>query len=511
MHSRPHRFLAQAGAPLKAIQSARLSRSLRVPLIVAALSPIVLAGAAFAQASDIPSRSFVTPFPKNDVYRVRVYGDSWADGLINAVRRSLSADARLQVVPDVVRIRSLTRANWDRAVTEVESLKPSDAPEIAIVMTGAYDNQGLRRPGSRRIRLSDEAWRPGYGERVDRLMRAFRQKKIAVYWVGQPITRKTNRRATAQLINEIVRGVASRNRVKFIDTYDSFADESGNYSDYGPDLEGKVRRMRWKDGLHFMTAGYDKIAHFVEREIKRDLRLARSERSVALLGDETAQKQIKRVAKTRAPQASTWSTLLTPFLGGAARKSVEADQAAVGSQGLAAATSEVAVPLSGAAAGADTGAASQRGRRRAAVPKIKLKIERPAISATVLSLVRQRATREKKATFGDRVVLNGPDGRPVLGSVTPASKGSFDLLRSRSAPTQTAIFKVWAKGERLAPRDNRADDAAWPRPQPVVLIKRNDPAQPEVQRLDPLVAFNRLKVAPTPVGPPLPTRNPRAF
>ncbi|MEO1710076.1 MAG: GDSL-type esterase/lipase family protein, partial [Pseudomonadota bacterium] len=191
-------------------------------------------------SDQIPTRSFITPFPEDDVYDVKIYGDSWADGLLNAANRILAKDARLRINRKVQKLNGITSSRWDRAVRAVDGLSETNVPEIAIVMAGAFDQSPIRQANGRRIRLRDQAaWQAGYAERVERILRAFATKRVAVYWIGQPITRGARRRAHANLINEIVRSAARRSRVKFIDTYDMFADEAGGYSDYGADLEDR--------------------------------------------------------------------------------------------------------------------------------------------------------------------------------------------------------------------------------------------------------------------------------
>ncbi|MEA3024179.1 MAG: uncharacterized protein QOK01_3031, partial [Alphaproteobacteria bacterium] len=46
-------------------------------------------------------------------------------------------------------------------------------------------------------------------------------------------------------------------------------DDSGSYNNYGPDFEGQTRRLRTADGANFTRAGARKLAHYVEREIRR--------------------------------------------------------------------------------------------------------------------------------------------------------------------------------------------------------------------------------------------------
>src|SRR5262249_20225301 len=54
-----------------------------------------------------------------------------------------------------------------------------------------------------------------------------------------------------------------------VDVWDGFVDEAGKYSNYGPDYEGQVRRLRLNDGVFFTKAGAIKLARYVEQELSR--------------------------------------------------------------------------------------------------------------------------------------------------------------------------------------------------------------------------------------------------
>src|SRR5205085_769884 len=70
-------------------------------------------------------------------------------------------------------------------------------------------------------------------------------------------------------LNDLYRGRAEKAGITYIDVWDGFVDESNNYNNYGPDVEGQTRRLRSGDGAHFTRAGARKLAHYVEREIRR--------------------------------------------------------------------------------------------------------------------------------------------------------------------------------------------------------------------------------------------------
>ncbi|MEO1264179.1 MAG: GDSL-type esterase/lipase family protein, partial [Pseudomonadota bacterium] len=225
------------------------SRGVAIAAAVAVGAPATTA-AAQSSPDDLPSKSYITPFPQGDIYRVRVFGDSWADGLLPSIKQVSGEDARMRIDAKVSKLNAVVTTRWARDVAAIADAPKSDRYNIAIVMVGAYDRQSLRRAGQRRVKLGDPAWSEGYRARIGQLMQAFRKRKVAVYWISQPPAQGGNRSRHAALINELIREAALRYRVKMIDIYESFEAEGGGFAAYGPDVEGKVRRLRWKDGLH---------------------------------------------------------------------------------------------------------------------------------------------------------------------------------------------------------------------------------------------------------------------
>src|SRR4029079_9174900 len=71
-----------------------------------------------------------------------------------------------------------------------------------------------------------------------------------------------------------------------------FTDETGHYSAYGPDMTRQVRRLRADDGKNFTMRGSLKLAHFAEKEIRKDLNLAKLERNIPLAGSEDEQSKV---------------------------------------------------------------------------------------------------------------------------------------------------------------------------------------------------------------------------
>jgi uncharacterized protein len=92
---------------------------------------------------------------------------------------------------------------------------------------------------------------------------------VPVIWVSLPPLRGARSSSDTAYLNELYRARAERAGIKYVDVWDGFVDEAGKYSNYGPDYEGQVRRLRLNDGVFFTKAGAIKLARYVEQELSR--------------------------------------------------------------------------------------------------------------------------------------------------------------------------------------------------------------------------------------------------
>ncbi len=413
--------------------------------LIAFLSVVPLAAALPALAQEEPSSSFLAPFPKGDVYRIAVIGDDLAEGLFYGMQETFLSDARVQVLPKPNQLNGLMRPDHEEKAAALEEDLRRDPPAVAALMLGAWDRVSLRTSSGKRVPVGTPEWRAEYSARADRLLKMFKRLNIAVYLVGIPNVRKWDANEDVQMMNEMLRERAYLNGMKYIDSYAGFLDENGGYSGWGPDLTGKIVKLRDGDGIYFTMAGNRKLAHFVERDLRRDLKQAQAARSVPLLGSTEEQVQInpgKAAVKDSAPSAAA-------IAGGAV---------------LAGST---AAPSAGDQA-ADNGRISLKtvtatGREDV----VTLDIVRPSIPASVVALVTRKESADRASQLGDVLVDRIASGINVMSTFTPPTSAASGLAGSgRLSPTQSSYYRVLVKGERLTPRPGRADDFVWPRPEP---------------------------------------------
>jgi lysophospholipase L1-like esterase len=115
---------------------------------------------------------------------------------------------------------------------------------------------------------SDE-WAAYYEKRIDATVVALKSAGVPVFWVGLPSIRGPKSTSDMQYLNDLYRARVEKAGVNYIDVWDGFVDDSGRFIPQGADFEGQTRRLRAGDGVHFTRAGARKLAHYLEREIRR--------------------------------------------------------------------------------------------------------------------------------------------------------------------------------------------------------------------------------------------------
>ncbi len=419
-----------------------MSTRVLVRIVASAVAVVVaLGGLHHAGAQVGAANTYVTPFPPGDTYRLTMIGDFMAEGMLGPLAEGLSAaDAKVQIQRKVRGLQGLLKADLDEELRTLDGELQKERTNIAIVMLGNSDRVNHRTSQGKRIGLGTEEWRYEYGRRVDLLMKALKRRNVAVYWAGLPPLRRSEANDDARMINDIVRERAYLNGIRYVDVFVAFADEDGDFTTVGNDVTGKSRALRAPDGVSFTPAGSQKLAYFVEEEIKRDIGLAKAARGVPLAGTEAEQQRIAAsVAKAAAPKLAPWQTSTSPGQPKAAKSAGAVDaQAELGR-----------VTLKGGAPGQDG---------------VSVDIIRPAVPATIVALITRREGLDRTGQpFGDGQVRFVGDFAMI--ESLSAADGAAAQGKRRAVSVQSPFFRAIIKGERLAPRPGRADDFSWPRPE----------------------------------------------
>lgn len=419
----------------------------RLPIWIATVAMIAVGLSALSAraANENLSATFLTPFPDADIYQVKVYGDGFAEGLLSGLLKAFSSDVRLNIDKQITAVPVIGSSDFEGRVAALEGKIEAQALSVAVVMVGESDRVSLRNSQGKRLAAGSEEWVAEYTRRIDRLMRAFKRKNVGVYWVGLPVLARNDANEIAQRMNDVLRERSYLNGYKYIDAYQGFTNEGGGYSAYGPDLDGAIRLLRLRNGVHFTVAGNRKLAHFVEKELRADLNQAKSNRNLPLLGAEAEQAKINPGNANKTPSPTS------PVAGAAGGKSTPVVRAASADGSPPGASRDASGDQK-----ADNGRVTLKlvganGREETQT----IEIVRPAIPASVVALM---ARREGSGQRGDLIVDQIAGGYTLMSSITPP--GGRD--RGRLSPTQAPYFRLLVKGERLRPKPGRADDVAWP-------------------------------------------------
>jgi len=218
-----------------------------------------------------PEASLPPPAPKVekalDATRLAVFGDSLAVDLSKALERFYADDPNLVVINQGVGSSGLVRDDyfdWNKAIDEQIA---ADSFDLAVVIIGINDRQEIAVDGVRHAPLT-EAWTDAYRARVARFLGKLRTARKPVIWVGLPPMAKTDYSAAISQISNIQRQGSFSGGAEYLDIYERFLGEDGKYSSHGPDVNGQNALMRKDDGIHFSSAGSDKLAFYLSQTIQ---------------------------------------------------------------------------------------------------------------------------------------------------------------------------------------------------------------------------------------------------
>jgi uncharacterized protein len=377
-------------------------------------------------------RSYINPFPNGDRYRVVVLGDSLGEGLWAGLYRAFEEDKNLEFIQHSKPNTGFARAgsyDWNE---ELAKLLKANTYQIAIVMFGGNDAQAIRS-GKDLLKVGSEGWREIYGQRVETFIKQLRAANIAVYWVGLPIMRSATQNEDAEALNDVFREKAFINGAKFVETWNGFADEAGRYSPYGPDMTGQVKRLRADDGVHFTMRGYLKLAHFVEKDVRSDLNLAKIERNIPLAGNE--EEQAKVMGRDVATVPSETGQTLAPSPDASAPEAGGATEQAAGGETPQLQESNVG----------------------------EVSVVRPEIDQT-LQASQSMSPQGAPAGASDTEMITSElgNGLTAVATLSSVADPSLASSRPRLPLSQRPYYKVLIRGEQLKPKDGRADDFTWP-------------------------------------------------
>lgn len=229
-------------------------------------APVVEAPVVVTRKADLPPAK--PKIPKSDTaVRLAVFGDSLATDLAKALDRFYAEDPNIAIIAQGVGDTGFVRKDVLDWRVKIDEAIAANTFDIAVFIIGINDRQKMRLNDVSYGSLTPE-WTVEYQARVSGVVSALRAANKPTVWIGLPPMSKTEYNKTMSGISEIHRLAAFGSGAEFLDIYERFVDEDGKYTSYGPDLNGKNVRMRKEDGIHFSSAGADKLAFYLAQTLK---------------------------------------------------------------------------------------------------------------------------------------------------------------------------------------------------------------------------------------------------
>ncbi|WP_148210667.1 GDSL-type esterase/lipase family protein [Beijerinckia indica] len=212
-------------------------------------------------------------------YRVAVVGDGLGQALAQGLAEALADRPDIAILRKTRDSTGLVREdfyNWQQAAqdlltaSELETKDGAASQKIdyAVILIGSNDRQSLSED-DKTYDLLSEPWQEAYGRRIESMAEAFHAHHVPLLWVGLPIVKSDKLAVDFSAFNTLYEDMAGKAGAIFVDVWEAFADEKGDYRAFGPGIDGQITRLRTSEGLYFTEAGARKLAHFVEGEIRR--------------------------------------------------------------------------------------------------------------------------------------------------------------------------------------------------------------------------------------------------
>lgn len=238
-----------------------------VPLVVALISWLTVGN---VQAQDGSGSYLGEPRTSYSIY---FFGDSLAGGLWAGSTRMAVGNPRLTTKGRFKEGSGLARPrfyDWSKAIAPIVERNNVD---VAVILIGINDGRPVTLAEGR-LPVGSKEWKDYYTRRVDSLLQVLKGLKVPTYWMELPPMANPVRDEVSRLIGQIQRERAQAAGVRYIEIRKLFLKEDGSYTDRGIDVEGRVSRLRSRDGVHFIRAGNNKIARIVLDAIGRDIAVA---------------------------------------------------------------------------------------------------------------------------------------------------------------------------------------------------------------------------------------------
>ncbi len=232
----------------------------------------------------------VTPKDPN-ARKILVIGDFVAGGLAWGLDQTFADEPKIAVIDKSKNSSGLVRDDfydWNKALPGILN---EAKPDVVVVIVGANDRQQMRA-GKERLTIRAGDWEKAYVGRVTGMADTLKVFGRPYFWVSAPPMRSSSASRDMTYLNGLYKPAVTAEGGYYVDIWNGFTDDKGNYTSSGPDVDGQLRALRSSDGINFTRAGRLKLAFYVEREIRKQTGIGTGSVDLFASASQTSQLEI---------------------------------------------------------------------------------------------------------------------------------------------------------------------------------------------------------------------------
>lgn len=148
----------------------------------------------------------------------------------------------------------LRKKYYDYAKVLRASLEESNIKNV-VILVGVNDLWNANE-NNKLLRFGDSDWKSFYTKRIDELVKIARENDANIFWYELPVVKNDEQNEKIKILNEVFYELAKKNNYQFI-KLDSVLTK---HFDFYIKIDGKSKRIRSNDGIHFTPLGYDLVS-----------------------------------------------------------------------------------------------------------------------------------------------------------------------------------------------------------------------------------------------------------
>ncbi|MFO1032906.1 MAG: DUF459 domain-containing protein [Hyphomicrobiales bacterium] len=202
------------------------------------------------------------------VFRFVVIGDGMAQGLGAGLERLTELDPRFEAVTRINGSSGLARReiyDWPSAAAKILRSSKFDA---VFVFMGLNDRQPIKTEAGV-VEFGTPEWAAAYKQRIESLLSVVTAAGARTYWITLPQMQDGNIDAQIQQVSALQREEVAAAGATLIDIRPPLSNADGSFMIGDLDANGKLRKLRTKDGIGFSNTGNTVLAGLVFDAVKQ--------------------------------------------------------------------------------------------------------------------------------------------------------------------------------------------------------------------------------------------------